>query len=560
MGENILATHPLPSSGQVVIGRGDSADIPIQDASISRSHARIRIGSELLIEDLGSANGTRIGERKLRPMEPVPLVLGQAVDLGSVMIMAQSSRVMGRPRRLWSHDQFEARLEDECLRGERGNGRFALVRIHLSGATQSEVILDLLSRASEPRDMVASYGPHEYEVLLAERSIEQAVQAQKRITMELANSAVEAHTGLACYPQDGRTPESLIGAASVALRGQTDVESHPSCYVADPAMQRLHRIVDRIAKGNISVLLLGETGVGKEVMAEAIHRASARAEKAFVRINCAAVTETLLESELFGYEKGAFTGATQSKPGLFETAHDGTIFLDEVGELPLTMQSKLLRVLEDRQVMRVGSLKGRPVDVRFVSATNRNLEEEVARGRFRQDLFFRLSGIPIVVPPLRQRVCEIEGLARRFLIQICAQLGREPVLTLAEGSLDLLLRYSWPGNIRELRNVIERAVLLCTGNMIEREHLPVEKMTSTLSTPSVLPFTQGEAAPPLTRESTEQALREALDAKERQRIIDALSQFGGNQSHAAQFLNISRSTLIARMQKYNLPRPRPKRK
>src|SRR6185503_6105666 len=199
--------------------------------------------------------------------------------------------------------------------------------------------------------------------------------------------------------------------AGARARGET---GSPVAERDDEGMPQLHRLVERIARGTINVLILGETGAGKEVLAERVQRLSPRARWPFLRLNCAALSETLLESELFGHERGAFTGAVTAKPGLLETAEGGTVFLDEAGELPMSIQVKLLRVIEERQVLRVGGLKPRPIDVRFIAATNRDLEVEVARGAFRQDLFFRLNGVTLVVPPLRDRVSEIEALARLF--------------------------------------------------------------------------------------------------------------------------------------------------
>ena len=260
-------------------------------------------------------------------------------------------------------------------------------------------------------------------------------------------------------------------------------------------MRDLYRMLDRIARGTISVLLLGETGVGKEVLAERIHRSSPRSDAPFVKLNCAAFSETLIESELFGHEKGAFTGADAAKPGLFEAAEGGSVFLDEVGEMPAVLQAKLLRVLEQRQVMRVGSIKPRAIDVRVIAATNRDLEVEVSEGRFRSDLFYRLNGISIVVPSLKERPSEIKPLAEMFIARIAKDLGRgAPVLTLR--SVELLERYDWPGNIRELRNVMERAVLLAPGDEIEVEHLPVEKMTTAWLTGARTTASQSSEPPP----------------------------------------------------------------
>jgi transcriptional regulator with PAS, ATPase and Fis domain len=294
-------------------------------------------------------------------------------------------------------------------------------------------------------------------------------------------------------------------------------------------------ILERIAAGTINVLIRGETGVGKEVMARMLHERSPRAKAPLVCLNCAAFSESLLEGELFGYEKGAFTGAMNAKAGLLELAQGGTLFLDEVGEMPLTLQAKLLRVFEQREVWRLGALKPRPIDARFLSATNRDLEKEIAAGRFREDLYFRLNGITLQVPPLRDRPDEIEALALQFLAQ-ASSLAKQPVPpALTPQAVVALRAHSWPGNVRELRNVMERALLLSGGEAIRPDHLQADR--------GPLAF----------------APRPATDDRadyDRQRIVSALEKCGGNQTHAAKLLGVSRRTLITWMEQHDLPRPR----
>jgi transcriptional regulator with PAS, ATPase and Fis domain len=277
------------------------------------------------------------------------------------------------------------------------------------------------------------------------------------------------------------------------------------------------------------------------VLAETIHRKSPRTRGPFVRLNCAALPDNLLESELFGYERGAFTGAVSPKPGLLEAAHGGTVFLDEIAELPLPTQAKLLRVLESGEVTRVGSLKPRPIDVRFLSATNRDLEALVSGGTFRQDLYYRLNGISIQVPPLRERKVEIRALARAFLRDACKKAGRAD-LSISPAALAKLESHAWPGNVRELRNVIERAAILCTGGALEAEHV----LLGTSGSPPRAPAIPAPAA----------SAANDVAASERQRIIDALDKCGGNQKEAAKVLGISRRTLVYRLDSYGLPRPR----
>jgi transcriptional regulator with PAS, ATPase and Fis domain len=288
-------------------------------------------------------------------------------------------------------------------------------------------------------------------------------------------------------------------------------------------------------------LILGETGVGKDVLAERIHMSSSRARQPLLRLNCAALSATLLESELFGYEKGAFTGATTARAGLLQSASGGTVFLDEVGELPLELQAKLLLVLERREVLPIGSARPRKIDVRFIAATNRELAEQVERGAFRRDLFFRLNGVTLRVPPLHQRVEEIEGLTRRFAEEACQTSGRT-CPRFAPELLAAFRAYSWPGNIRELRQTVERGILLCMGDTLGLDDIgPLEHVTPLAQPPS--PASQTETPADATAQSEQEA------------IVAALARCAGNQSRAAKLLGLSRNTLIARIKKYGLARP-----
>jgi transcriptional regulator with AAA-type ATPase domain len=309
--------------------------------------------------------------------------------------------------------------------------------------------------------------------------------------------------------------------------------------VFDPAMRAIYALVERVAPSELNILVLGETGVGKELIAEAIHRRSRRAGGPLVKLNCGALAPSLVESELFGHERGAFTGADREKVGLLETARGGTVFLDEVGEVPLAIQAKLLRVIEDKHVLRVGGREPRPIDCRFIAATNKNLEDEVRHGTFRKDLFFRLCGVSIHIPPLRERPSEIEHLARLFASRTSAG-----SVMWSEEVTSALLRYQWPGNIRELRNVIERAAVLAQGGPIRPEHIGAELRS------------QGSADATLAGQSHLPPLRSEIETVERQRILDALSLCSGNQTRAAKLLGISRRTLINRLDAYRIPRPR----
>jgi DNA-binding NtrC family response regulator len=540
VGDGVYATETLPNAGTVVIGRAADSDVCVDDSSISRSHAILHLDPPLRIEDLGSANGTWVREERLAPNEPREVRITEPVRLGTVTIIIQRRPSLIRTRRLRSHDYFENRVEDECARAARSGGSFALLHMVLDRpATSVQGRLAAFLRAG---DVVAVYAPSELEILLVDTTPAQGERALARLEQELAGAEIPARVGASWFPRDGREPATLAARARDRAHGSIPDEAASDVVIADERMTALHELVARVAATDITVLLLGETGVGKEILAEMVHRRSARADKPFLRLNCAALTETLLESELFGHERGSFTGATQTKPGLFEVAEGGVLFLDEVGELQPSTQVKLLRVLDERKVLRVGALKPRSIDVRLVAATNRDLEVEVTRGNFRLDLMYRLNAMSIVVPPLRERVDEIEPLART----ISAKLARIPP-RLTEPALELLRRYSWPGNVRELRNVIERAVILCSNDQIDPVDLPVEKMQSTFTTePSLSTPTATTGEIPVM----------ADEAGERARIVAALDACAGNQTHAARLLGVSRRTLITWIEKFGVPRPR----
>ena len=290
------------------------------------------------------------------------------------------------------------------------------------------------------------------------------------------------------------------------------------------------------------MLILGETGVGKDVLATFVHTASSRRKAPFVRVNCGALSESLLESELFGHVRGSFTGATDAKEGLIEGAHGGTLFLDELGELSLSTQARLLHVLERSEVTRLGSTKPRTIDVRFIAATNRDLVGEVKRGAFRKDLFYRINTLVIELPPLRERPDDILPMAQRFV----AEARKRSNLLEQEDPIDkescvLLLQHSWPGNVRELRNVMQRAVVLAGSGLIRAQHLSLEDEFAEESVTVVKGFDE---------------LRAADGDDELDRVAKVLAECGGNQTRAAEVLGISRRTMVNRMRELALPRPR----
>jgi two-component system response regulator PilR (NtrC family) len=323
------------------------------------------------------------------------------------------------------------------------------------------------------------------------------------------------------------TKISLVTENKALIKGQRSLGKLSNIIGRSKRMQDLFQMIETVSQVSSTVLVTGESGTGKELVARAIHDLSPRAEKPFVSVNCGAFTETLLESELFGYVKGSFTGANANRKGLFEAANSGTIFLDEIGEMSPAMQVKLLRVLQERKVRPVGATDETIVDTRVIAATNRDLASMVSAGTFREDLYYRISVIPIELPPLRERAEDISELANHFVQKFCAPAGRS--LTISENAMRLLERYLWPGNVRELEHTIERAVALERTNSIEPERLP-EKISN------YNPYRVAEAM-----EFPEEGinLTAHLDQLEKTYVLEALRRTAGNQTNAAELLHLS---------------------
>ncbi len=313
-----------------------------------------------------------------------------------------------------------------------------------------------------------------------------------------------------------------------------------------PVMQRVFDIVDKVACTPSTVLITGESGTGKELIAKALHEHSPRVDKPFIKVNCAAIPATLIESELFGYEKGAFTGAVTSKPGRFELADGGTLFLDEIGEVSTEMQVKLLRAIQESEFERVGGVNTRRVDVRLVTATNRDLAAEMAAGAFRDDLYYRLNVVPIKLPPLRERAGDIPLLVTHMLEKYNARLARR-VERVDDAAMQVLLRYGWPGNIRELENVIERTLLFCEGTFVGEADLPPE-----LSCEVPGGGATRVPVPPVGVTGLKDAVKLTTQRLEREMIERALSDTGGNVTRAARRLEISRKSLQTKMKELGL--------
>jgi DNA-binding NtrC family response regulator/pSer/pThr/pTyr-binding forkhead associated (FHA) protein len=540
-GPNGGSRHIL-RDGLTSLGRGAEATLVIDDPRASRSHAMLSVGRQIQLSDLESANGTFVGTERLRPGEARTLEVGQAFRIGdTVLVLSATTLPKASKKRMNDLSSVAALLTR--LAGERKLPASVVLKLHVLGQAPLSSLESVLDEQLR--------GPNDWMIALSRSSLLVGVEASpgsKGVELERSVMRELASWGIAV------DLEARVLSAEDVVRAGTRLQAllvgdgpmnldRGTVVVRDPAMTELKRTIQRVAPAAINVLILGETGAGKDVVASMLHEFSSRADKPCVGLNCASMPETLLESELFGYERGAFTGAAQSKPGLLETANGGTLFLDEVGDLPLSLQAKLLRVIESQELTRLGAVKPRAIDVRFVAATNHDLAADIAEGRFRQDLYYRLNSVTLKVPPLRERTSEIEPLARLFLENARQRFGAPP-LRLSDAALGALAGYPWPGNVRELRSAIERAVLLATTDVIEPVHLG-------------LPSTVLERRPPSNASTKQPSEPMAVQAgSERERIENALLECAGNQSRAAELLGMSRRTLVRRIAELGLPRPR----
>jgi DNA-binding NtrC family response regulator len=386
--------------------------------------------------------------------------------------------------------------------------------------------IDLLALVRELKPMVPVI------VVTAHGDIDTAVAAMKLGAFDFIVKPVNEHELL--HAVDKALAEFSLNTTLLTSYFSRSEHPLPDVIGTSSAIQQVLQAVIKIAPTDSTVLITGETGTGKEVIAKAIHAASLRKDRPFVKVNCAAIPESLAESELFGYERGAFTGAQTSKPGRFELAHEGTIFLDEIGDMPFPIQTKLLTVLQDKQIERVGGVRTVPVDARVIAATNHDLQARIKAGSFRADLFYRLNVVPIHLPPLRERPDDIAPLTRHFLNRSAGRL-RKPAPDLQPAVLAALTGYDWPGNIRELEHVIERMVLMTEGGLIGIEHLPRELLSPA---PAHMPSALRELVGGITRSA------------EKQMIVDALNKTGQNRTKAAELLGISRRTLQNKIKEY----------
>jgi two-component system response regulator AtoC len=546
----------LPRSGAVVIGRAPEVELRVQHASVSRRHATIRVDDGVLrVADLGSHNGTRVNGEPVA--EARALASGDVVTVGDVVCVVHFSAPAVVARAAHAEAAWRRRLVEELERAITFKRALAVVAVLDASPAAAAAI------AAELRliDAVGAGDDGSTLVLLPEVD-----RAAARAIVELAIAAVPAiapvRAGLAVCPTDACDADTILLAARTAARRArpgtladatetaTTLElGSRRVLLADPAMGRVFALLERIAASELPVLVTGETGVGKENAAYAVHHWSKRAGP-FVAVNCAALgPESLVDAELFGHDKGAFTGASAAKAGLFENAAGGTVFLDEIGELPLAIQAKLLRALEVKKITRLGEARERAIDVRLVAATNRELDDEVAAGRFRQDLFFRLSGAIVVLPPLRDRRCEIALLARSFLAEACARGGRGD-MAIAPETMQVLLTHAWPGNVRELKNTMEYVMAAAPDDRVEPSDLPER-----LGGASGAPAATAAAIPTdvvADAKTTFRPIAEELRELERRRMAEALVATNGVKTRAALLIDMPIRTFTLKLKQYKL--------
>jgi DNA-binding NtrC family response regulator len=452
--------------------------------------------------------------------------------MGRVLVVDDERGVQESLRLLLKdeHDVEAAGSVDDGLRAlDAGGADVILLDLVMPGRSGLDMLRELAERGDGPPVVVVS----------ATRAIPPAIEAMKLGAVDFVTKPFEVEALRIKVRQilEHRALEQEV----VRLRDEVAGRSRLGRLIGrSDSMRAVYRTIERVAQARSNVLITGESGTGKELVARAIHDLGPRRDAPFVVVNCAAIPETLLESELFGHEKGAFTDARERRIGRFEAAHTGTLFLDEIGELPLAVQAKLLRALQDRSIDRVGSTQPIPVDVRVLAATNRDLDQEVAAGRFRSDLYYRIHVVPIALPPLRERREDIRLLAESFLARVGGEAGRGPTRITAP-ALAALERHAWPGNVRELENVIERAVALADGEGLELADLPEE--------------IQQAARGDVLREEV-RAGRLDLDGAvarfETDLIREALARTGGNQTRAAEQLGLTRRVLKLKMDRYGI--------
>jgi DNA-binding NtrC family response regulator len=550
LGKTAARVVPLPEEGNYIVGRATDVAVQLEEAAVSRHHAVISVhDNRATIRDLDSHNGTFVDGQRVAG--EVALHSGAVIEVCKTQLVVHGGAAARAPVR--DLESMRARLADEIERANLRDHGVAVAVFRLDGRDAG--LADRMTAELRPIDRSVRLGPTELMVLLPEVDGDEAAELAARL---LAGAGQGARAGYAQLGRDAGDADALIAAArAAAVSAPVGVAASAEAtrpaieirerkvIVADESMVRLYALLERIAAVDLPVLVQGETGTGKELAAAAVHHFSPRRAGPLVAFNCAAVQDTLAESELFGHERGAFTGAHSDKAGVLESAAGGTLFLDEVAELSLGVQAKLLRVLENRSFNRVGSAAESTVDVRIVAATNRDLLAEVEADRFRRDLYYRLSAATLWLPPLRDRLREIPILAATFLAGATVAGTAQPVLS--DEALRRLAAHSWPGNVRELKNCIEFLAATATGAVIDAASVELYLQRSRRA-PSDQVMAQAEPAPLRSFRPIKDEVREL----ERTRMTEALRAAHGNQTLAAALIEMPLRTFVAKMKQYGI--------
>jgi two-component system response regulator AtoC len=568
----------MRTTDDLVIGRMAPADLLIPDDTLSRRHTRIRVdGTDVLLEDLSSKNGTFVNGERITGSQRVRTT-DQILLGGVTALLSRRPAATIDARGFLPHDTFTFLVQEEVMRARAFSRPFALVLVRVTDGGHVARLASDLGRVVRPVDRLAVFSDDTLEIFMPEATPKDATTTAEKI-LELALALGIPTRGIvAPYPAAATTVDALFARASEALAqvtsaeplvviGPQTAESAPAksggVLLAGAKINELFAGMKRVAEANASVLVRGETGTGKEVVARALHEQGPRRRGPMVSVNCGAIQDTLLLSTLFGHVKGAFTGADKDRAGVFEAGKGGTVFLDEIGELPLQEQAKLLRILETKKVTRLGTTTEIDVDFRVVAATHRDLEAMVADGRFREDLFFRLNVLSVDIPPLRERKDEIAVLARHF-VEKAAQESRRAMLPIASDAMAALLSYTWPGNVRELRNTLERAVVIAKGHEITLADLPdrvrrlviAEPVTGDAPVSTRAAPTTSRSLAPVVVEAAVGDFREVVRDYERRVLMEALARADGVQTKAALLLGLPLRTFVHKMKGLGIKRAR----
>ncbi len=569
---------PLETDTPLVVGRVRPSDVIIPDMSLSRQHARFHLKEEeVWVEDLDSTNGVQVNGEMITQTVIKP---GDNITLGTVTASIHfTGAVEPKLQGIDSHEQFLIHLENEVGQAKFFKRKLALLMVTSLRSKEKHLIhwYPRVRQLLRPVDRIALYSANAVHILMPNTVRDEAMALAQKIIHLRDPDDPPLYCGTAMFPATASSAEELIEVSREAAHSANsdqpvqDAAAYtapltldPSPVIQSPAMIEVYNVVDRLARSVIPVLIFGETGVGKELVARAIHERGERQSKNLHCINCGAIPAQLMESALFGHERGAFTSAERKTKGVFEEAEGGTVLLDEIGELAPPAQAALLRVLEVKRITRVGSNKEIPVNVRILAATHCDLEAMCRTGTFRWDLLYRLNTMTLKVPPLRDRSEEILSLAMHFVGMAnrsndCAVKGISP-----EASV-LLQRYSWPGNVRELRNIIERAVVVTEGEIITAEDLTdrlrsysatsdqtgeVRKQRPTQDLNQAI--AEGSYDPDTPTDGESLAFKDRVQKFERQLLLQALQVSKWNQTEAAKYLDMPLRTLVHKIKTYEL--------